>query len=146
MPSLRTGVHVANNIFLILVLGFISYWTRCSSLTSYMQCNCASLVSLSHSLVCCLLAVMDEVQRREDEEEELTFDPDREAYYKDDPKKALKKFFDREGKYMLCINIVHDLYMLTTVHVHVYIHAYIIIHDLYMYILLFVYMCELCYI
>ena len=41
---------------------------------------------------------MDEVQRRDnEEEEELTLDPDREAYYKDDPKKALKKYFDREG-------------------------------------------------
>ena len=44
------------------------------------------------------MAVMDEVQRRENEEEELTLDPEREAYYKDDPKKALKKFFDREGR------------------------------------------------
>ena len=26
-----------------------------------------------------------------------TIDPEREAYYRDDPKKALKKFFDREG-------------------------------------------------
>ena len=24
-------------------------------------------------------------------------DPEREAYYRDDPKKALKKYFDREG-------------------------------------------------
>ena len=43
------------------------------------------------------LPVMDEVQRRENEDEELTLDPEREAYYKDDPKKALKKYFDREG-------------------------------------------------
>lgn len=42
-------------------------------------------------------AVMDEIQHRENDEEELTIDPEREAYYKDDPKKALKKFFDREG-------------------------------------------------
>ena len=40
---------------------------------------------------------MDEIDRRENEEEEVTFDPEREAYYKDDPKKALKKYFDREG-------------------------------------------------
>lgn len=40
---------------------------------------------------------MDEIQHRENDEEELTIDPEREAYYKDDPKKALKKFFDREG-------------------------------------------------
>ena len=44
------------------------------------------------------LPVMDEVQRRENEDEELTLDPEREVYYKDDPKKALKKYFDREGK------------------------------------------------
>ncbi len=29
--------------------------------------------------------------------EEQEIDPAREAYYSDDPKKALKKFFDREG-------------------------------------------------
>ena len=44
--------------------------------------------------------VMDEIARREneeEEEEEVTIDPEREAYYKEDPKKALKKYFDREG-------------------------------------------------
>ena len=45
--------------------------------------------------------VMDEVQQRENEEEELTLDPEREAYYKDDPKKALTKYFDREGIYIV---------------------------------------------
>ena len=30
-------------------------------------------------------------------EEEYEIDPEREAYYVDDPKRALKKFFDREG-------------------------------------------------
>ena len=30
-------------------------------------------------------------------------DPEREAYYKDDPKKVLKKYFDREGMHMKCI-------------------------------------------
>lgn len=29
--------------------------------------------------------------------EEMEIDPEKEAYYHDDPKKALKKFFDREG-------------------------------------------------
>ena len=29
--------------------------------------------------------------------EEYEIDEEKEAYYKDDPKKALKKFFDREG-------------------------------------------------
>lgn len=29
---------------------------------------------------------------------EMDIDPEREAYYISDPKKALKKFFDREGK------------------------------------------------
>lgn len=42
---------------------------------------------------------MDEISWQEQEqEEELTLDPKREAYYIDDPKKALKKFFDREGR------------------------------------------------
>ena len=31
-------------------------------------------------------------------DEEVTIDPEREAYYKSDPKKALHKFFEREGK------------------------------------------------
>ena len=42
-----------------------------------------------------LLAVMDEVP--EGEEEDIEIDPEKEAYYIDDPKKALRKFFDREG-------------------------------------------------
>lgn len=29
---------------------------------------------------------------------EMEIDPEQEAYYISDPKKALKKFFDREGK------------------------------------------------
>ena len=29
--------------------------------------------------------------------EDIEIDEEKEAYYKDDPKKALKKFFDREG-------------------------------------------------
>ena len=33
----------------------------------------------------------------EDRFEEIEIDPEREAYYVDDPKKALKRFFDREG-------------------------------------------------
>ena len=48
---------------------------------------------------------MDEIERREEEEEEFTVDPEREAYYKDDPKKALKKYFDREGTYTLSVCI-----------------------------------------
>ena len=32
-----------------------------------------------------------------DEGEDYDIDEDREAYYKEDPKKALKKYFDREG-------------------------------------------------
>lgn len=54
-----------------------------------------------------LMTVMDEVQRRENEEEELTLDPEREAYYKDDPKKALKKFFDREGIGLMICGYTH---------------------------------------
>ena len=45
--------------------------------------------------------VLDEVHHKEqevEEGEELNLDPDRESYYKADPKKALKKFFDREGE------------------------------------------------
>ena len=33
--------------------------------------------------------------------EEIDIEPEREAYYIDDPKKALKKFFDREGHSLL---------------------------------------------
>eukprot|EP00731_Ephydatia_muelleri_P009500 Em0005g86a len=44
--------------------------------------------------------MMDDVPpeaRGEGSDEEITLDPEREAYYKDDPKKALNKFFEREG-------------------------------------------------
>ena len=30
-------------------------------------------------------------------------DPEREEYYRDDPRKALKKYFDREGMYVVLI-------------------------------------------
>lgn len=43
-----------------------------------------------------LCTVMDDVPESV-EEEDYELDPEREAYYIDDPKKALKKFFDREG-------------------------------------------------
>lgn len=53
---------------------------------------------LHYMYICtCVDTVMDEIQHRENEDEEFTLDPEREAYYKDDPKKALKKYFDREG-------------------------------------------------
>ena len=48
-----------------------------------------------------VVAVMDDVPpedgRGEGSDEEIILDPEREAYYKDDPKKALNKFFEREG-------------------------------------------------
>ena len=44
---------------------------------------------------------MDDVtEEREGEEVEL--DPQREAYYINDPKKALRKFFEREGVHTFC--------------------------------------------
>ncbi len=44
------------------------------------------------------IAVVDDVAGgMEEEGEEYEIDEEKEAYYKDDPKKALKKFFDREG-------------------------------------------------
>ena len=39
----------------------------------------------------------DMITGEEDRFEEIEIDPEREAYYVDDPKKALKRFFDREG-------------------------------------------------
>ena len=56
------------------------------------------------------LSVMDEVHRRENEDEEVTLDPEREAYYKDDPKKALKKYFDREGIQYTMFNVILYMY------------------------------------
>lgn len=41
--------------------------------------------------------VVDDIPLHAQESEEIEIDPVREAYYKEDPKKALKKFFDREG-------------------------------------------------
>ena len=62
----------------------------------YIQytCTCVCVLPVSSP-------VLDEMhcKEQEDEEgEELNLDPDRESYYKADPKKALKKFFDREGE------------------------------------------------
>lgn len=39
----------------------------------------------------------DMITGEEDRLEEIEIDPEREAYYVDDPKKTLKRFFDREG-------------------------------------------------
>ena len=44
--------------------------------------------------------------------EELEVDPEREAYYKDDPKKALHKFFEREGT-----SSDDHTYLVTTIHI-----------------------------
>ena len=41
--------------------------------------------------------VMDDIPLHAQESEEIEIDPARETYYKEDPKKALRKFFDREG-------------------------------------------------
>ena len=43
---------------------------------------------------------MDDVSLHSQTVEEFHIDPEREAYYKDDPKKALKAFFDREGMHI----------------------------------------------
>ena len=40
---------------------------------------------------------MDDVPPEDVASEEYEIDDEKEAYYKEDPKKALKKFFDREG-------------------------------------------------
>ena len=51
-----------------------------------------------HIPVTYLLSVTDDLHSMlEDEGEEYEIDAEKEAVYKDDPKKALKKFFDREG-------------------------------------------------
>ena len=41
---------------------------------------------------------MDDIVEGRESIGEMEIDPEREAYYISDPKKALKKFFDREGK------------------------------------------------
>ena len=40
---------------------------------------------------------MDDVPLEDAAGEDYEIDEEKEAYYKDDPKKVLKKFFDREG-------------------------------------------------
>jgi len=42
-------------------------------------------------------------------------DPEREAYYRDDPKKALQRFFDREGMYQS---------IRTTINIRTYVHTF----------------------
>ena len=41
--------------------------------------------------------VMDDVALGDASGDDYEIDEEKEAYYKEDPKKALKKFFDREG-------------------------------------------------
>ena len=42
--------------------------------------------------------VMDDMGMNPDDEgEEMSIDPEKEAYYASDPKQALRKFFEREG-------------------------------------------------
>lgn len=49
-----------------------------------------------HNLL--LFLVTDDITSNVDDDgEDYEIDEEREAYYKEDPKKALKKFFDREG-------------------------------------------------
>ncbi len=51
-------------------------------------------------IFCPPVPVLDEIAPHgEDSGEEMDVDPEKEAFYKEDPKKALKKFFDREGLY-----------------------------------------------
>lgn len=55
---------------------------------------------LLRAFVSCLfpLLVTDDIASNVDADgEDYEIDEEREAYYKEDPKKALKKFFDREG-------------------------------------------------
>ena len=40
---------------------------------------------------------MDDIVDESRPSEEMEIDPEKEAYYINDPKKALKTFFDREG-------------------------------------------------
>ena len=44
-----------------------------------------------------LFVVDDEIDMASVGKANDAIDPEREAYYRDDPKKALQKFFDREG-------------------------------------------------
>ena len=43
------------------------------------------------------LPVMDDISPHVQGSDEMEVDPEKEAYYMEDPKKALRKFFDREG-------------------------------------------------
>ena len=46
---------------------------------------------------CWSIVVDDEIDMASVGKTDDAIDPEREAYYRDDPKKALQKFFDREG-------------------------------------------------
>jgi hypothetical protein len=67
------------------------------------------------------MPVMEDMSQPSQESEELQIDPDREAYYKDDPKKALKKFFDKEGIGVHCRIVETSIYSSNTVYVHVHV-------------------------
>ena len=46
-------------------------------------------------------------------------DPERETYYRDDPKKALKRFFDREGMYIRKFKGLYLIYVCVYERMHV---------------------------
>ena len=48
-----------------------------------------------YSLLILIIIVTDDVDERDSDD--MQIDPEKEAYYINDPKKALKTFFDREG-------------------------------------------------
>ena len=51
---------------------------------------------------------MDDIVDESRPSEEMEIDPEKEAYYINDPKKALKTFFDREGT-VACSSKIWDL-------------------------------------
>ena len=55
------------------------------------------MLEIFQKLYIFLWPVMDDVPVDSGSGEEYEIDEEKEAYYKDDPKKALKRFFDREG-------------------------------------------------
>ena len=76
----------------MMVLGGRIFWLY--SLAGTVEENCRWKMHIFPSL-----AVMDDMGVNLDKEgEEMLIDPEKEAYYASDPKQALRKFFEREGK------------------------------------------------
>ena len=86
-------------MYVVIVAGIsTNVLHTCSYTWDFNMCaNVHTYIEYTRTCTIICVPVMEDMSQPSQGSEELQIDPDREAYYKDDPKKALKKFFDKEG-------------------------------------------------